>query len=93
MRIERVVLEHHRHPPLGGQFVGDVGAADQGLAAGHFLEPGDHPQQRGLAAARRPQKGGEGAVVDGQIEALDHLERAVPLGDVLQFNGCHWSAP
>ena len=51
MRIERVGLEHHGDPALGRPHSGDVDTVDEDCAGGHLLEPGDHPQQCGLAAA------------------------------------------
>ena len=39
------------------------------------LEPGDHAQQRGLAAAGRPEQGAELALVDAEVEHLDRLDR------------------
>ena len=51
VRIERVVLEHHRDVAvLGLEFVHHA-AADRDLAGADRLEPGDHAQQGGLAAA------------------------------------------
>ena len=43
-------------------------AVDQDAALGRGLEPGQHPQQRGLAAARGAQQGEELALLDGQVE-------------------------
>ena len=55
VRIERVVLEHHRDVALGGlQFVDDA-VANPHLATGDGLQARHHAQQRGFAAARRPQ--------------------------------------
>jgi len=54
VRVQRIVLEHHRHVPFLRRLVVDLLAADPQDAAGDVLQPGDHPQRRGLAAARRP---------------------------------------
>jgi hypothetical protein len=52
VRVERVGLEHHGKAAVGGgDGVHDL-AADGDLAAGDGLQPRDHPQERGLAAAR-----------------------------------------
>ena len=40
------------------------------VPCGHLLQPGDHAQQRGLAAAGRPEQGAELALADGQVEIL-----------------------
>ena len=64
MRVERVVLEHHRDVALGGLEVVDDAAADRDLAAGDLFQPGDHAQQRGLAAAGGADDDDELAVAD-----------------------------
>jgi hypothetical protein len=67
VRIERVVLEHHRDVALGGLELVDHARPDLDLPAGHFLQPGHHAQQRGLAAARGPDDHDEFAVGDLDI--------------------------
>ena len=83
VRVERVGLEHHRHAAGRGQQVVAARAVDADLAGGHLLEPGDHPQQRGLAAARGADEDGERAVVDGEVDAVDDLERLEALADAI----------
>jgi hypothetical protein len=63
--LERgVVLEHEPDPaPLGGQG-GGVAAVDLDAAGVGPLQPGDHPQQGRLAAARGAEQGGQGAAGD-----------------------------
>ena len=56
--------------------------ADQDAAGGHRLQPGDHAQRRGLAAARGAEQHQELAVRDVEVEALDHLDGAEGLADV-----------
>ena len=51
VRVERVGLEHHGEPALGGRHLVHALAVDQDVAVGDLLEPGDHPEQRRLAAA------------------------------------------
>ena len=63
---------------LRGQVV-DVAAAD-GDPPG-LLEPGDHAQQRGLAAPGGPDEDEELAVLDGEIDAGDGND---PSGEVLR---------
>jgi hypothetical protein len=53
VRVERVVLEHHRHVAVLRRHVVDDLAVDRDLAVGDLLEPCDHAQRRRLAAARR----------------------------------------
>jgi hypothetical protein len=46
-----------------------------------FLEPGDHAQQRGLAAARRADQHGERAVGDVDVHAMQDRHFAEMLPD------------
>jgi hypothetical protein len=86
VRVERVVLEHHRDVALGRLEVVDDAAGDRDLAAGDLLEAGDHAQQRRLAAARRADDDDELAVGDVGADAVDDGVRlraeAVALDDV-----------
>jgi len=50
VRVERVVLEDHRHVPLARVERVDDLVADADLPFADFLESGGHPQRRGLAA-------------------------------------------
>ncbi len=68
VRVERVGLEHHRDAALGRRQVVDDLVADQQLARGDVLEPGDQAQQGGLAAAR-------GADEDHELVGLDRRGR------------------
>ena len=79
MRVERVGLEHHGEPALGRAQLVDALAVDPDLAAGDVLQPGDHPEQRRLPAARRADEDAELAVLDAQVDAVDHLGVAVAL--------------
>ena len=51
MGIQGVALEHHGDVPVLGLHVVHQLAVDVQLAAGDILQPGDHPQGGGLAAA------------------------------------------
>ena len=68
MRIERIGLEHHGELALGRRLAGHVAAVDVDGAAAGVLEPGDQPQQRGLAAARGADEDDELAVLDDQVD-------------------------
>ena len=57
VRIQGVVLEHHRDVPLLGRKVGDLLVVDPDLPGGDFLEPGEHAQDRRLPAAGRSRPG------------------------------------
>jgi hypothetical protein len=51
VRIERVILKHHRDVAILRRPVVDDFAADIDVAGGDFLEARDHAQRRRLAAA------------------------------------------
>jgi len=89
VRIERVGLEHHRQPALGRANIADILAVDENPPRGQILEPGDQPQQRRLAAARRPDEDGELAVLDVEIDVIDDVHRAERLAHRLQLDGAH----
>ena len=94
MRIERVVLEHHRDVALGRLDLVDDAAADIDLAAGDGLESGDHPQQRGLAAAGWADQDAELAVANLEADALDGLEAArIGLADIAEGYAGHLTSP
>ena len=65
MRVERVGLEHHGQAALRRRQVDDVEAVDADDAARDVFEPGDQPQQGGLAAAGRADEDDELTVLDG----------------------------
>ena len=71
VRVERVGLEHHGDVAVLRRHVGDVTVADADRAVVDRFEPGEHPQRRRLAAARRSDEDEELAVVDVQIEVVD----------------------
>ena len=84
-----VVLEQEAHLPL---VCGDVDAhltvkhylvADGDAAAGRGLQPGDHPQGGGLAAAGGAQQGDEGVVSDDQVQVVYGVKFVPTLGYVL----------
>ena len=57
VRVERVALEDHRDVAILGRDVVDDPVADLEGPVGDLLEPGDHPQAGGLAAARTARRG------------------------------------
>ena len=59
VRVQRVVLEHHRHPPLVGRRLGDVLVAEEDPAVVEAVEAGDQAERGALAAARRAEQGDE----------------------------------
>ena len=81
MREQRVVLEDRVDVALVRRDAGDRRAGEQDLAFGRLLEAGDHPQRRGLAAARRPEQARELAARDAQVHVVDGHDVAEPLRD------------
>ena len=59
-------------------------AVDGDLAAADLLQPGEHAQQRRLAAARRADQHDELAVGDVEADAVDDLDLAEALLDVAE---------
>ena len=93
VRVQRVVLEDHRDVAfLRRHAVHDV-VPDRDLAVGDFLQAGDHPQQRGLAAAGRPDEHAELAVGDRDVDATDHVGRTEPLLDAGDLHRGHGTPP
>jgi hypothetical protein len=56
--------------------VGDVAPVQLQCAAVDVFQPGDQPQQRGFAAARRADEDDELALLDRQVNALDDAQFA-----------------
>ncbi len=67
---------------------GDVLAAEEDLARGGALEPGDDPQRGGLARSGRPEERDELAVGDVEVEVAhgDHAAGEL-LADAAQPDG------
>ena len=93
VRVQRVALEDHRDVAILGGHVVDHPVADAEFAGGDLLEPGDHPQAGGLAAAGRTDQDHVLAVRDLEVQVIDREHVAVLLRDVIEGNGCHRSTP
>ena len=95
VRVERVALEDHRDVAGARRQVGHVALADRDRAARYLLEAGDHPQQRRLAAARRPDEDEELAAADRERDVVDGDHAAgEDLADVVEDDLGHsrsWS--
>jgi hypothetical protein len=74
LRVERVVLEDHGDVALARRQRVDHAVADADVAGRERLEPGEQPQRRRLARARRPDDDHELAVADLERE-LGHRHR------------------
>ena len=97
MRPQRIGLEHHadvaflrRQRPAG---TADDGVAELHDAAVGHLESGHQPQQRGLAAAGRPEQREELAVGDVEAHALDGAGLAEMPRHRLERHARHGTTP
>ena len=82
VRVERVALEHHGDAALHRRQVVHPLSVDDDVARGRVLEPGDHAQERRLAAAGRADEDDELALAHVERDALHHVEVAEALDDV-----------
>ena len=63
--------------------------ADQDVAGGRGLQPGDHPEQGGLAAARRPEEDQELALLDREVDAVHRRVAGELLAQCPGLDGGH----
>ena len=90
VRVQRVVLEHHRDVALLRLAHRHVLVADRDRALGRVLETRDRAQQRGLAAAGRADEHHELAVADLEADPVDRRDAVrEPLGHVSQADAAH----
>src|ERR1700735_3455977 len=89
MRIERVVLKHHRNIAIPRLDLVDGAGVDQDFAAGNVFQSGQHAQRRRFAAAGGSDKHDELTVTDHQVDRVNHLERAIALDEISEFDGSH----
>src|SRR5206468_4790184 len=81
-----VVLEHEADAALLRRDGGRLAAGNEDLAHVRYLEPGDHAQQRRLAAATRAEEGGQRAAGDVDRDVVERGEVAELLGGVTSFD-------
>src|SRR5699024_9689784 len=82
VRIERIILKHHGDVPVFGFQAIDDAPADGDLTPGDDLQPRDHAEESGLAAARGPDDDDQLTVGDVDRDAVNDLGVAVALEDV-----------
>ena len=85
VREQRVVLEHGVDVPGVRRHPGDVAAGELDPPGVRQLEPGDEPEQGGLARPGRPEQGEELPGPHHQVDVRERGHVAVPLaqaGDV-----------
>ena len=86
VRVEGVVLEHHRDAPVFRLHLGDALAVNPDIPGRHALQPRHHAQQRRFAAAGRADHHDKLPVRHVERERLNHLGFAVPaFGYCLKF--------
>jgi hypothetical protein len=90
MRIQRIVLEHHRDIAVLGRQVVHHPVADADLALGDVLQPGDHSEGGGLATPRRAHEHHEVPIGDLQAQRVDRPHRPpIDLADLMQLDPRH----
>ncbi len=77
MRVERVILEHHRDVAIHRRQLVDDLLVDRDVARGDAFEPRHHAQGRRLAAARRADQHDEFLIVDFQVHVDDGVHLVV----------------
>ena len=93
VRVERIVLEHERDVAIGGPQILNRLAVEQDIAAIDFLEAGNGAQRGGLAAARGAEEDHEFAILHGEVDVVDDVNRAEVLVDMAKFNLSHVYSP
>ena len=89
VRKERVALKYRAHRPCLRRLAGEVFAIQKDSAAIGRIEPRNHPQERCLAAARRPEQCKEFAGLDRKADVVDGSEIAETAGDALDLEQRH----
>ena len=90
VRVERVVLEDHRHVAILRRQIVDQLVADPDRPVADLLESRDHPQCRGLPAPRRADEHHQLAVLDREVEIADRARPVrIDLRDVLECDRRH----
>ena len=73
MRVESVVLEHHRDVAILRRQVGDVAVADVDAALGNLFEASEHTKRGGLTTAGRADENHELAVLDLEVQLVNGI--------------------
>ena len=84
MRVERIVLEHHRTVAILGRDAVHHSVVDGQGAFGDFLQPGDHSQRGGFPAAGGSDQHDEFVRGNLQVDSMNDLNGAEAFVDVLQ---------
>src|SRR5437588_4623060 len=89
MRIQRVVLEHHRYVAIPRLDFVDGARVDQDFATGNIFQSGKHTQRRRFTAAGRSDQYDESAIPNHQVDGVNDLAGTVALDQLPEFNGGH----
>ena len=89
MRVQREMLEDHRHIAVLRGEPRDRAAADADLAGGRLVQARDQPQRGRLAAAGRSDQHQQLAVPDLQIKPVDGRHAAVGLAQLFEDDFGH----
>ena len=89
LRVERVVLEHHRDVAVLRVEVETSRSPMKISPRGERDQPGDQVERRGLAAAGGADQRDELAVLDREGDVVHGRDAAVGLVDVLEDDLCH----
>ena len=90
VRVQGVVLEHHRYVTVLRRHVVDDAVSYAQRALGDVLEARHHAKSGRLAAARRPDEDHELALGDVKVELVDRLEAVrVYLGHLFEGDRRH----
>ena len=84
MREHRVGLEHHVDRAAVGRHARHIHPVDQDAAFAGYFQPGQHPQQGGLAAAGRSEQREKFAHFDIEADIVDRDKAAKALGDIFK---------
>ena len=90
MRVERVVLEHHRDITIRRIDGIHNAAANMQVSVGDILKPRDHAQHRRLATSRRADEHDKLAFLNGETRRFHGFETVgVNLAESVQSNLSH----
>ena len=89
MRVKRIGLEDHGNAAFRRRHTAHGASADADIAGGDLFQPGNHLEQRGLAAAGRADKDDELAILDIEIDAVDDFMAVIGLAQGVQRYGAH----
>jgi hypothetical protein len=93
VRIERVMLEHHRDSAAAWRQLVDPAPFEPHLARIRRLEAGDDSKQRRLAGSGRAEEGDELALLHGERDAIEDGSRAIGLADFVELEAGQCASP